>query len=514
MKRSTLLSLAVVGGLCALGLDTTVATAAPQPPRPLVRILPLGDSITAGAGSSHAAGYRAHLWDLMAGQSRFTPDFVGSGSGGSVADPDNEGHPGYTVDQIRTNIDRWQTSADPDVILLHLGINDLTWNHISPADTARSFSTLVDRIVANRPSVTIVVQGLLPDTTGLASEIEHVNTYVSDQAAARRARGERILYVPPPRLEAAELPDQLHPNDSGYRKMAESFYGGLEQAVTNGWTVRPPAPRAGSENGGSGAARWADFDGDGRLDLMTIADNGEVRARLNRGGDPAGAAGWKDRGLVAGGITNERGRVRLVDFDGDGKADYVVIGPDGSVNVWLNRGGDNGGGWQGIGRVAGGTTNQHEQVRFADFDGDGRADYLTIADNGAVQAYLNRGGDIGGGWFGIGQVAGGTTADRTRVRLADNDGDGRADYWTVAPDGSITAYLNRGGDAHGGWRPVGQIATGVTTDHNQVHIADFDGDSHADYLVAGPNGSLTGYLFNGGDPNGGWTYIGTVAGGA
>ncbi|MCX4632247.1 hypothetical protein [Streptomyces sp. NBC_01443] len=53
----------------------------------------------------------------------------------------------------------------------------------------------------------------------------------------------------------------------------------------------------------------------------------------------------------------------------------------------------------------------------------------------------------------IGQIATGATTDRTRVRLADYDGDGRADYWMISPSGSITTYLNRGGDTHGGWQP-------------------------------------------------------------
>ncbi|MFE3073094.1 FG-GAP-like repeat-containing protein [Streptomyces sp. NPDC059247] len=511
MKRTTSLGLTLLTSIGALGLGTTTASAAPQPPPPLIRIMPLGDSITAGEGSSHGAGYRAPLWDLMAGQSRYTPDFVGSGSSGTVQDPDSEGHGGWTIDGIRSEIDRWQTAADPDVVLLHLGINDLKWHNADPVEAAGRLSALIDRVQANRPGVTVIVQGLLTDTPGLEQRTKDFNAVIRVQEAARHGRGERFRYVEPPRLDvAAELPDRLHPNDAGYLKMARTYHSGLERAFDDGWAVRQRAPRAGSEAGGTGAVRWADFDGDGRTDHLTIADNGEVTAYLNRGGKPGG--GWQALGRVAHGTTTDRTRVRLADFDGDARADYWVINPDGSLDVHLNRGGDSGGGWKALGKVAHGTTTDRTRVRLADFDGDGRADYLTVADDGAVHAHLNRGGDQAAPWKALGKVAHGTTTDRTRVRLADFDGDGRADYWGVNPGGGLTTYLNRGGDGHGGWKHLGQTATGVTSDQNRVHLADFNADSHADYLLGTTGGGFSAYLFNGGDSTGpgGWNHIGTV----
>ncbi|MGG8406563.1 FG-GAP-like repeat-containing protein [Streptomyces sp. 12297] len=512
MKRTTSLSITLVAGLCAIALGAAPAAAAPEPSPPLVRIMPLGDSITAGANSSDGAGYRSPLWSLMRSQGRYSPDFVGSGSFGALTDPDNEGHSGWTIGQVRANIDRWQSAADPDVVLLHLGINDLKFHAADPADAALGLSGLVDRIRQNRPGVTVIVQGLLPDTSDVGRQVAEFNRLISAQEGPRRAAGERFHYVEPPRLDVAtELPDGLHPNDAGYRKMADAYHRGVEQAVTDGWASRGPVPRAGTEAGGTGPLRWADFDGDGRTDQLAIADNGEVRARLNRPG------GWQEIGRVATGVTSDRTRVRLADFDGDGRADYLYIAPGGAVTAYLNRGGDVTGpnGWHRIGEVASGTTGRQEQVRFADWDGDGRTDYVTVADGGSVTVYLNRGGDPAGsgGWAGLGQVATGVTTDRTRVRLADQDADGRADYHAIGPDGAVTTYLNRGGDRHGGWQHVGRIATGVTTDHTRVHLADINGDHHADYLHTAANGSTSAYLFNGGDPSGpdGWTPLGTIA---
>jgi hypothetical protein len=49
------------------------------------------------------------------------------------------------------------------------------------------------------------------------------------------------------------------------------------------------------------------------------------------------------------------------------------------------------------------------------------------------------------------------TADRTLVRFADVDGDGRFDYPSTKADGDIHAHLNCGGDAGGGWADAGIV---------------------------------------------------------
>ncbi|MFI6150717.1 FG-GAP-like repeat-containing protein [Streptomyces sp. NPDC051109] len=524
-KRSAYLLCAATAAatlLCGPAPASAAPGAEPAAGPQAVRIMPLGDSITFGAGSSDGSGYRGPLWNLLTQQTRYVPDFVGSGTSGGAGDADHEGHSGYTVAGIRSGIDRWQAGASPDVVLIHLGINDIRHHQADPVDTAHQLLGLVDRMRANNPYVTVIVQGLLTDTPGWEQQTSAFNAVVQAEEAPRQAAGQRFRYVPPPRMDIpAELPDQLHPSDSGYRKMAAAYRPAIDEAVAGGWTTRPYVARAGNESGADGRVRWADFDGDGRPDHVTIADDGRVSVRLNRGGSTPGGAGWQDLGQVAWGTTTERRRVRLADFDGDGRFDYLVVNADGSVNAWINKGGDKVGqaGWQEIGRVATGLTQDLTKVRFADWDGDGRTDYLLFNDSNNLDVYLNKGGDTSGtrGWQHIGRV---TTAvnDRNRVRFADNDGDNRADYHFIKPGGGVDLYRNRGGDVAGpaGWEWAGEIATGVTTDHSRVHFADFNGDTHADYLLAGPDDGASVWLWNGGDPSGpnGWTGIGQVVGGS
>ena len=83
----------------ALGLVTSTAVAR-APAAPPIRVLPLGDSITDGAGAP--GGYRLRLYQLLT-NAGFNVDFVGTltdnGAPG-LPDPDHEGHSGWRIDQI------------------------------------------------------------------------------------------------------------------------------------------------------------------------------------------------------------------------------------------------------------------------------------------------------------------------------------------------------------------------------------------------------------------------------
>ncbi|MEV6674407.1 FG-GAP-like repeat-containing protein, partial [Streptomyces sp. NPDC051162] len=69
------------------------------------------------------------------------------------------------------------------------------------------------------------------------------------------------------------------------------------------------------------------------------------------------------------------------------------------------------------GLIATGTGTTSNKVRFADINGDGKADYLIVEDDGSVRAFLNKGGDGHGGWTDYGRIAGGAGAPGSKVRI-------------------------------------------------------------------------------------------------
>ncbi|MFG2143416.1 FG-GAP-like repeat-containing protein [Streptomyces sp. NPDC048696] len=504
---SSLLALVGAFSLAALPAGPSAAT---QKGTPVLRVMPLGDSITWGGGSPTLSSYRRPLYKIMGLEKRYSVRFVGSKASGSFADFSNEGHSGYVIDQLTAGIDGWMAGARPDVVLLHIGINDIARGIDLPHASDR-LAALVDRIYADKPGVTVLVMGLIPTTSGLEEPAKAFNVRAKELEETERQAGQKFRYVEPPALTQAQFVDQLHPNDAGFLRMAWAFYKPLESVWRDGWETGGPALGAGTEAGGAGKVRWADFDGDRRMDYVSVDSKGSVAVRLNRGGD--GRGGWKELGRVLHGVTADPARLRFADFDGDGRADAIVLDASGAVRVYLNRGGDGHGGWKPLGKVTAGTTADASHVVFADFDGDGRADYVTLGATGEVRVRLNRGGDGHGGWLDWGRVATGVTSDASRVRFADLDDDGRPDYSVITASGAVRSFLNRGGDGRGSWVDLGNTTTGRTTDTARVSLTDVTGDGNADYVLADPaTNAASVHAWAGGDGHGGWVDRGRVIG--
>lgn len=140
-------------------------------------------------------------------------------------------------------------------------------------------------------------------------------------------------------------------------------------------------------------------------------------------------------------------------------------------------------------------------VRFADLNGDGRAEYIWISEDGPIRAFLNLRAVAGKnpvqvGWYHDYMIADfGLPDQRAGGVFADINGDGRADYIYVSrTDGSYTYFLNEGGQDAGlfsakiNWRmqvsAVGSLLSGTPGGGNGfgVTFADMDGDGRAEYL--------------------------------
>jgi lysophospholipase L1-like esterase len=154
MRKSWILPLFT---LVAATLGVTTAGEAPASAAPTtpLRVMPLGDSITWGVGSSTGNGYRAPLWNRLAADGH-PLDFVGTGRAGSMSDPDNEGHSGYRIDQIAALADASLTRYRPNVVTLHIGTNDLNGSY-QPSTAADRLRSLVNQVTAAAPDATVLV---------------------------------------------------------------------------------------------------------------------------------------------------------------------------------------------------------------------------------------------------------------------------------------------------------------------------------------------------------------------
>ena len=195
---------------------------------------------------------------------------------------------------------------------------------------------------------------------------------------------------------------------------------------------------------------------------------------------------------------------------------------DGSVSAWQNIRNPAGGLkaatpiWNHIPeKIATGFGKDGAGVRFADLNGDGRAEYIWISETGEIRAFLNLGAPTGKNpvqvnWYHDYQIADFELPNqRDSVVFTDLNGDGRADYVYVSrADGSYTYYVNEGGPdglqaAQVSWRQqigaVGSLLTGTpaSADGNGVQFADLDGDGRAEYLNVDGMDSATYMWHNG-----------------
>ena len=239
MKKSWTLSLIALV-TAALGVTAAGATPASAASTTPLRVMPLGDSITWGVGSSTGNGYRGPLWDMLAADGH-PLDFVGTGRGGSMSDPDNEGHSGYKIHEIAELADAALTRYRPNVVTLMAGTNDLNQSYQVSTATAR-LKSLVNQITADVPDATVLVASLVVSTSGSEEQYRAAyNQAIPQIVSEAQSAGKRVAYVDMSALTTADLADALHPNDSGYEKMADAFHRGIQSADSAGW-LRNPAP--------------------------------------------------------------------------------------------------------------------------------------------------------------------------------------------------------------------------------------------------------------------------------
>lgn len=222
-----------------------------------VKIMPLGDSITYGfngigyPNGSIPGGYRRELGRLLSAAG-ISYDFVGASTGNSAPgmDPHHNGYPGIRTDQVLSNIASWLQAA-PDVVLIHLGTNDLI--QAKPISTAvNNLRTLIQQIRLNAPNRIVYVSTIIPiiDTRDNHTPAEWAVIIAAYNAQVRSlvaTLGSNVRLVDMNALltytfsnpinNFFQRGDGTHPGLAGYNQMATLWFNAMS---TSG--VNPPTP--------------------------------------------------------------------------------------------------------------------------------------------------------------------------------------------------------------------------------------------------------------------------------
>eukprot|EP00937_MAST-01D_sp_MAST-1D-sp2_P000157 g157.t1 len=244
-----------------LSLLFVVVDAVVLPCANATRVLALGDSITFGCGdqcdpakncmtrgrkpapcSNCSAGYRGPLWRALEAGGAGDPRgwaFVGTQSNGDFGAPRHEGHPGWTIPQLRAILPAWAATA-PHVVLLHAGTNDLG-GFVKPVasaiDAAARMRDLLNATFAALPRVRVLLASII-GTADYYGGAKHAafNSLLPALAREFSAAGHAVQFVDMAAqsglgsgcdMGAQCCPARIHPNDAGYSSMARVWLGAL-----------------------------------------------------------------------------------------------------------------------------------------------------------------------------------------------------------------------------------------------------------------------------------------------
>ena len=198
------------------------------------RILPLGDSITAGEQyiDPTPGAYRLQLWNNFVADD-LSVDFIGSQTNEDtdLDDAQHEGHPGWTIGELTALLDEGLLTNDrPDIVLVMAGTNDIL-RHRRASRVIRELNQLIDRLQDELPDAQILVSSLAPIDPARKGEqrantVEEVNALLPELAAKQ---GPQVTYVDAGGLlDLRDLvKDGIHPNEEGYQEIGNAWYDAL-----------------------------------------------------------------------------------------------------------------------------------------------------------------------------------------------------------------------------------------------------------------------------------------------
>jgi lysophospholipase L1-like esterase len=250
-----------------------------------VRIMPLGDSITRGSSATAPQvnlfiSYRRDLYKSLTAKG-YQLDFVGSsddsqndGSYYSDFDRDHEGWGGQRDEFIAANIYGWLTNNPADIVLLHIGTNDM--NQPTPDTDPSGVEAILDEIDRYDEGILVIIARIIdqvphdPDTVTFNNNVEDMLDLRTGDLIWRvnMETGAGINYDIYP---DGDMLDYLHPYSTGYTKMAAVW----EDALTTNWL--PFCARDDSltiqEDSGTATIDVLDNDGGSNLSIEPFIPN-------------------------------------------------------------------------------------------------------------------------------------------------------------------------------------------------------------------------------------------------
>ncbi|KAK4189477.1 mannan endo-1,4-beta-mannosidase A, partial [Podospora australis] len=202
-----------------------------------VRIMALGDSITGSPGCWRALLYRRLQTAGITNNTKFVGSLPAQGCGFPY-DGANEGHGGILATQIVSQklLPGWLSSAKPDVVMMHLGTNDV-WNNRSPEEILVAYGQMVDWMRESKASIKILVAQIIPmnppNCRECGQRVQNLNKAIPGWAAGKNSTESPITVVDCwTGFDTSRMTgDGVHPNNAGNEKLAGCWFEPLVKAI-------------------------------------------------------------------------------------------------------------------------------------------------------------------------------------------------------------------------------------------------------------------------------------------
>ena len=303
----------------------------------------------------------------------------------------------------------------------------------------------------------------------------------------------------------------------------DNCYTGTAQAFTGAWQLQcapdlpynaqygyyigtplTPCPLTRTEH---------DVTGDGRADLVSVRDDGSAYVWPGQTDGTFGPAVSSFGGTLDAANADGSGHyiVGVSDVTGDGRADLVSVNDDGSAYVWP---GQSGGGFgaavasfDGMFDLANWDGSGHQVAGVADVTGDGHADLVSAHDDGNAYVFPGQAngtfGDPAVSFNGTLDVANHDGTGHYLLGVADVTGDGHADLITAHDNGNVYVYPGQASGAFGAY---------VKSFDGAFDFANWDGAGHWVIDVADVTGDGRADLVTAHDDGNVYVYPGQPSG--
>ena len=219
-----------------------------------VRIACLGDSITQGRVKldtlEQLSSYRYYLW-LKLDSANYNVKFVGSVRKlfkedsdhpsiykkspytGHIFDAFHEGHWGWKTAEIIDSLNYWLEGYNPDIVLIHLGDNDVNAK-IDSIGIAQNLKSIISILRTKNPNVKILLAKII---TVWCTQVNHAVPLIAAKLSTQRSPVITVDlasgFINDPKLNWTMTVDWVHPNEKGAKWMADRWYNSIVPLLGN-----------------------------------------------------------------------------------------------------------------------------------------------------------------------------------------------------------------------------------------------------------------------------------------